>query len=291
MKSLIFAAAFAALCALQASAQPTITSIGSSATYLPPGLPNSGIAQGSIFVIFGSNMGPATLVQVQSYPVPTQLSGTSVTVTVGGTAVKALMVYTSAGQIAALLPSTTPLGTGTVTVTYNSQTSASIPLTVVASNFGIYTLSQDGTGPAVVTTPGFQVITLTSTAKPGDTLVLWGTGLGPYSGDETVAPAETGLNVNAAVYVGNQPASISYKGRSSSPGLDQINFTIPSGVTGCYVPIAVVVNGIVSNFGSLSISPTGATCSDPAGLPSTAIDDVVKNGSLKVGFIELQRVA
>jgi uncharacterized protein (TIGR03437 family) len=291
VKALILASALVVMCGLPILAQPTISSVVSSATYLPAGLPNSGIAQGSIFVIFGSNMGPATLAQVQAYPVPTELSGTSVTVTVGGMAVKALMVYTSAGQVAAILPSTTPTGTGTVTVTYNGQTSTSIPLTVVTSSFGMYTLSQDGTGPAVVTTPGYQAITLTAPAKPGDTLILWGTGLGPYSGDETQPPVETGLDVDASVYVGDVAATISYKGRSSSPGLDQINFAVPAGVTGCYVPIAVVVNGTVSNFGSISISTDGSTCSDPAGLPSSAINQVANNGHLKVGFIELQRVA
>lgn len=294
MKALILSAVFALLCTLQAAAQPTISSIGSSATYLPPGLPNSGIAQGSIFVIFGSNMGPAKLVE-SGYPLTTALSGTSVTVTIGGMASQALMIYTSAGQVAAVLPSTTTVGTGTVTVTYNSQTSATLPVSVVTSNFGMYTLSQDGSGPAVVTTTGYQPITLTSTAKPGDTVILWGTGLGPYSGNETEPPANpptgTALNVNASVYVGDMSATISYQGRSSSPGLDQINFTVPAGLSGCYVPVAVVVNGIVSNFGSMSISPTGTTCSDPAGLPSTAIDQVVNTGSLKVGFMEMQKVA
>jgi uncharacterized protein (TIGR03437 family) len=295
VKSIIVSAALAFVCALPSLAQPTIASFVGSATYLPPGLPNSGVAEGSIFDMFGSNMGPATPVLVSAYPLKTQLAGTSITITIGGTSTSALMIYTSAVQLVALLPSSTPVGTGTVTVTYNNQTSATLPVTVVKSNFGIYTLSQDGTGPAVLTTPGFQVVTLTATAKPGDTLILWGTGLGPYSGDETIPPANppsgTALDVGAKVYVGDLPATISYQGRSSSPGLDQINFAIPAGVAGCYVPIAVVVNGIVSNFGSMSISTDGSTCSDPAGLPSTAINDVVKNGHLKVGFIELQRVA
>lgn len=169
-------------------------------------------------------------------------------------------------------------------------------VTVVTSNFGAYTIGQNGTGPAVVTestsaAPFYRVMTLTAPAKPGDVVTLWGSGLGPYSGNETEPPSETGLNVNAAVYLGDQPATISCQGRSSSPGLDQINFTVPAGLSGCYAPIAVVVNGIVSNFTSMSVSPDGSTCSDPAGLPSTAINEVVSNGSLKVGFIELQKVA
>jgi hypothetical protein len=57
------------------------------------------------------------------------------------------------------------------------------------------------------------------------------------------------------------------------------------------VPIAVVVNGTVSNFGSISISSDGSTCSDPAGLPSSAINQVQNTGHLKVGFIELQKIA
>lgn len=291
MKSFILTGALAMACALQAGAQPAVVSIVSSASYLPPGLPNSGIAQGSIFVIFGSNMGPAALASVQAYPLTTSLAGTSVDFTVGGTVTHALMLYTSAGQLAGIIPSATPVGAGTVTVTYNNQTSAAAPLNVVANSFGMYTLSEDGSGPAVATTPGYKVITLTATAKPGDTLVLWGTGLGPYSGDETEPPTETPLKVNVSVYVGDQPATVSYAGRSSSPGLDQINFVVPAGLSGCYVPVAVVVNGTVSNFTSVSLSANGTTCSDPAGLPSSAINQVVANGSLKVGFIELQKVA
>jgi uncharacterized protein (TIGR03437 family) len=293
MRTCIFATVLIALGSIPVLAQPTIAAPGaeSSATYFPPGLPNSGIAQGSIFVMFGSGLGPTTLAQVQAYPLTATLAGTSVKITVNGTSTDALMIYTSAGQLAAILPSSTPVGTGTVTVTFNGQTSATAPITVVANNFGIYTLSQDGGGPAVITTPGYKVNTLTATAKPGDVLILWGTGLGPYSGDETNPPAETGLPVNVTVYVGDKSAKVSYKGRSSSPGLDQINFTVPAGLGGCYVPVAVVVNGTVSNFTSMSISADGSTCSDPAGLPSTAINGVVTNGHLKVGFIELQRIA
>lgn len=293
MKHLAIFAALIVLCCIRAAAQPSIAADGvfNSASYLPSGLPNSGIAQGSIFIIFGSNLGPATIAQAPSYPLSTQLAGTSVKVTVNGASTNALMVYTIAGQVAAILPSSTPVGTGTVTVTYNGQTSASAPITVVANNFGIFALNQGGSGPAVVTTPAYAAVTLTSPAKPGDVLVLWGTGLGAYSGDETNPPAQTDLPISVSVYVGNKPATVSYKGRSSSPGLDQINFTVPAGVSGCYVPVVAVVNGTPSNFTSTSVSAGGGTCSDPAGLPGSAINRVAAGGNLKVGFIELQRIA
>src|SRR5262249_10164477 len=102
---------------------PTIAANGvrNGASYSVPGLPNSSIAQGSIMVIFGDNLGPASLVQVASFPLPTSagLAGTSVSVTVGGTALSAIMLYTLKTQVAAVLPSNTPLGQGTLRITYN----------------------------------------------------------------------------------------------------------------------------------------------------------------------------
>ena len=43
-------------CASLAQAQPRITNVTNAASYAPAGLPGSGIAQGSIFVVFGSNL-------------------------------------------------------------------------------------------------------------------------------------------------------------------------------------------------------------------------------------------
>jgi hypothetical protein len=53
-----------------AIAQPVITSteVVNSASYLSQGLPGSGIAQGSIFTIFGSGLGPNTLLQAGPLP-------------------------------------------------------------------------------------------------------------------------------------------------------------------------------------------------------------------------------
>jgi uncharacterized protein (TIGR03437 family) len=63
----------------------------------------------------------------------TQLGGTAVRATVNGVAKDLILIYTSAKQVAAILPSDTPEGTGTITVTYNGQTSATAPIRVVRS--------------------------------------------------------------------------------------------------------------------------------------------------------------
>jgi uncharacterized protein (TIGR03437 family) len=290
-------AAFLFLCSIPTFAQqPTITAGGvvNAASFLPNGVPGAGIAQGAIFSITGTNLGSTPMTQA-SYPLTTNLAGTSVQVTVNGTPVDTLIISAVNTQVTALLPSTTPTGTGTVTVSYNGQASATAPIVVVPSAFGIYTVDQQGDGPATVTqSDGQTPVTLTAPATPGQALILTGTGLGAYNGDETNPPVGVDLSSTVTLWVGNQQAAVSYAGRSvANPqaGVDEIDFTVPAGVNGCYVPIAVVVNGIVSNFASTSVSPDGSTCSDPAGLPSTAINQVAAGGNLRVGFIELQRIA
>jgi hypothetical protein len=66
-----------------------------------------------------------------------------------------------------------------------------------------------------------------------------------------------------SVYVGTQKATVLYRGRSVFTGEDQINFVVPSGVTGCYVPVAVQIGNIVSNFVTMPIAPSGLPCPDP----------------------------
>ncbi|MBI4444033.1 MAG: hypothetical protein HY649_11760 [Acidobacteria bacterium] len=279
--------------------QPSIASDGirNGASYALSGLPNAGIAQGSIFIVFGQNMGPASLVQVSSFPLPTSqgLAGTSVKVTVGGTTVDAIMLYTLAGQVAAVLPSNTPLGSGTVTVTYNNQTSNSAPVTVVRNSFGTFTLNQAGSGPGVIqnynSAADAPFNTVTEAARPGQVVILWGTGLGPVSGNEAgqALPGDM-ANVNARVLVGGREAAVQYRGRSGCcVGIDQVNFVVPQGVEGCYVPVAIQIGNVVSNYASMAISSSGKVCSDPGGFTTSELDAARASGSFRLGSVSLSR--
>jgi hypothetical protein len=112
------------LASTSAAQSPTFTGIVNPASNIPPGLPNSGIAQGSILVVYGSNLGPATLVLPTTLPLPTTagLAGTSIFIAQRtGPSVAVPMIYTSAGQVAAVMPSNAPLGTDTLTLTYNGK--------------------------------------------------------------------------------------------------------------------------------------------------------------------------
>lgn len=294
MKSLVRVLGGLLLGMASAGAAPNLTGVFNAASWAYAGLPNGDIAQGSIFTVTGTGMGPATLVQAQSYPLPTSqgLSGTSVRVTVGGTAKDCIMIYTVATQVAAILPSSTPTGTGTLTVTYQGA-STSTSIRVTAASVGIFAINQQGSGPGVITDAGYSVRTMTGAAHSGDVLILWATGLGPITSDETLAPPQVDLKTGVQVFVGGQSATVSYGGRGSSAGLDQINFTVPAASpTGCYVPVEVKTsNGVVSNFVSIPIASQGNVCSDPTGFSTSDLAKLQNTGSLKTGAILLDRAA
>lgn len=291
MRLKLTCALFLAAGALQAQT-PAISAGGvfNTASYAPAGLPGAAIAQGSLFVIFGKNMGPVALA-VGSLPYTTSLSGTSISVTVNGTTTNPYVVYTSAGQVSALLPSNTPVGTGTITITYSGATSATQPITVAASSVGVFTVNQAGSGPGIITTANYVVNSLTSAATAGDANILWATGLGPVgpSGSEAAGTATlAALPTTFQVYVGGVAAKIYGAARSAYPGLDQIVFFVPSGVSGCHVPVVVQTGVTVSNFVTMAIG-TGGVCSDPVGtgLTSTQLTQLQKQGTVSQGYLNL----
>jgi uncharacterized protein (TIGR03437 family) len=301
------------LLAASGFAQPAITQIqnaASNAVSPSPGtasgdcqctlLPNAAIAQGSYFSLYGTGLGPSTAVGWNPYPLPTSLGGTSVSVTVGSTTVAAYPEFVNSTQINAVMPSTTPVGTGTITVTYSGQTSAAFPVTVAASSFGTFTVNEAGTGPGIVTNASYQILGPFLTAKPGDTVVLWGTGLGPapnISTEGTAAPPQTNLCATAAscpitVWVGGLQATVAYAGRSGFTAEDQVDFVIPPGIQGCYVQVAVQTgtgtNAVVGNFTSMAVDPTGPTCQDVDGINYADIAaTVASKGSANIGAISL----
>ncbi len=270
---------------------PTVGAVANAGSNVIAGLPNAPLAQGSMFVLFGANLGPATLQSASSYPLQTALGGTSINITVSGTTTQALMVYTSAGQVAAILPSRTPVGTGTLTVSFNGQTSAAFSIQVVQNNFGIFTLNSQGSGAAIVLDGSFQLITALKPATPNQTVAVWGTGLGPITGDETGPPAQTDMtNVAVEVYVGTAKATVVYRGRTSYPGIDQVNFTIPSGQLGCNVSVVVKIGSLVSNSTTIALANSNSTpCSDPNGLSATALEQLSSRGNIAIGNVVLSK--
>ena len=126
------------------------------------------------------------------------LSGTSINVTVSGTTVQCYMFYTSAGQVAAILPSNTPVGTGTITVSYNGTPSPTAPITVATSSFGIFTVNQQGSGTAVILDGNGNVSSIDFRVPTERNRGCRGTGLGFITGSDATTPPTgnlPGINV------------------------------------------------------------------------------------------------
>jgi uncharacterized protein (TIGR03437 family) len=278
-------------------AQPVVNTGGvlNAASYAITGLQNSDIAQGSMFVVFGQRLGPAALQQAQSFPLPTQLAGTSIRVTGGGVSADAIMIYTSAGQVAAILPSRIPPGEATITLTYNNQPSAPVRMRVGRSSLGIFTRNQAGSGPGIVqnyvSATDQPVNALTEVARPGQVMILWGTGLGPVDFDESRPPEVRNLDVDLDVLVAGKSARVLYKGRSPQfPGIDQINFEIPADTPeGCHVPLALRAGGVVSNFATISVASSGRVCSDAIGPSAADMEKLRSTGQLRTGGLVLSK--
>ena len=253
---------------------PSISRVTNNSSDIPSGFPNSGISQGALFKVVGSNLaddGDATLHDSQATGgLPTTLNKAQVTVTVGTTTVNVALYYATPNQIDGVMPSTMPAGPGTLTVTHNGAASTAFNITVVVAAPGITTynngttiVAQDFARP---TDPFGGLVTFQKSATPGGVITVWGSGFGATSDSDT---AYTGtphaVSATYSIYIGGvQVTNVGYAGRSQYPGVHIFVLTIPQTVpTGCYVPFAVVTGNIVSNVATLPIRAGGGACQDP----------------------------
>src|SRR5262249_46199245 len=88
---------------------PCVFSVYNAAGYISQELPGGGIAQGSMMAITGSRLGPSGFVIARNFPLSISLEDTSVEVISGSFRQNALVYYASDQQVAAILPSSTPL--------------------------------------------------------------------------------------------------------------------------------------------------------------------------------------
>lgn len=282
------------------SGGPTITGVVNNYSFIPTGFPNSGVAPGTLFLVSGSNLanppvGNLTLNSSASPGIPTTSAGASLSVQAGGKTFSPGIYYASPGQIAAVLPSSTPTGSATITVTFNNATSNTFSFQVVphALGFGTYSEGVIATNATTGALYGY-----TNSAKPGDTIVLWGSGLGADTADSDTVFTSSPHPVNTPlqIYVGGVAAKVLYGGSSGYPGVNQIDVTIPDNVTtGCYITVVAVTgsgsNITTSNFGRLAISPSGGECDDSilgvsGGTISTLSgQSTVRSGDVIVGQI------
>jgi uncharacterized protein (TIGR03437 family) len=254
-----------------------------------------GIAQGSMFSIYGTNLGPtvpSTGWTAYQFPIPDTVNNVIVNVTAGSTTLRAYLLFVRADQINAIMPSGTPLGTVQVTVSYNGVVSAAAPVTIVKTAVGINS-SAYGSGPGIIknyNSDSNQPYNTASTpAKPNQVEIIVGTGLGAISTPDNQSPPGGAPTTPVQVVIGGIQAGVTYSGRApGNAGQDQINFTVPSNVPlGCSVPLQVSAGGTWSNTVRIAISSDGSHCQDSfnplAGLSTTG-GKIGTLGLIRVNF-------
>lgn len=247
---------------------PAISQVLNNFGLVPAGFSNYGIAPGTLFIIKGTGLATvgsqAVLQSSSGSGLPLTLNGASVKVSVNGTITTPAFYYAIPTQLALVMPSNTPVGSGTITVTNNNQNSSAFPVQIVASAMGFdaYYGTGGGLGVATSATTG-ALYDYSNSIPPGTTVTMWGSGLGADPARDTqYNPAVFPINGLAHVYVGGVDAPIYYQGASGFPGVNQVDVTIPANAPkGCNVSVVgVTAAGVPTNFVTLPIG-TGA-CSD-----------------------------
>jgi uncharacterized protein (TIGR03437 family) len=218
-----------------------------------PEIPSNGLLDGASFLpkfspgmilsVFGSSLSPSA-VGASSVPLPVTMAGVAATVN----GVEAPLYYVSPTQLNIQVPWQTALGPATLTIDNNGQVSSQ-SFNVTAASPGIFTDQN-------------QNIVCGCTAAQGQTTTLYLAGTGAVtpaivtgSAPVTSTPlASLPAPASTTVKVGGVQVETSFIGIPYGlVGVTQINFQVPSGMTGRQ-PVVVGVNGVLSAQAYLNIT-------------------------------------
>jgi uncharacterized protein (TIGR03437 family) len=232
-------------------AAPTVTGVTNAASFAP-----GPVAPGEIVTLFGTAIGPATGVSFQvtsSGTIPLTLSDTQVFFDDH----PAALLYTSAGQISAIVPYEVAGHSATnVHVEYKGTASSPVPLRVTDSVPGIFTLGASGQG--AILNQDFSINSTKNGAEPGSVVSIYATGEGQtapggkdgaLSGDVLPLPAPL---LKVTVKIGGLDADVAYAGAAplEPAGVLQVNAKVPGGVPrGTSVPVTITVGSASSQAG------------------------------------------
>jgi uncharacterized protein (TIGR03437 family) len=192
------------------------------------------LAPGQFVSLFGSGFSSSSAT-ASSAPLPTTLAG--VQVRVNGRL--APLSYVGPDQINAILPYATTEPYARLQVVAGGRESNTVTLYTRASAPGVYTVPPGGAGLAVALHADYSLVSESSGARQGETVMLFLTGLGavsPATADGSAA-GSTPLSMvpeatRVAAYINGLAAPVTFAGLAPGfAGLYQINLRIPSNVS------------------------------------------------------------
>lgn len=184
-------------------------------------------------------------------------------------------------QFEAVLPMDLSPEEGKIILNYNENQKASQQVKIASSRFGLYGRKNSWQIAEVLNTSAEGAVKqngMTTPARPGDYLTLWGTGLG----------AE--IPKSLYVVIGGRQAKIVWAGKApADPGVDQINVYLNPNVKwkeGCFVPVRVRVNGEDSMMMSISLAREGA-CQHPYGFNLEELKQLDRGEDIQASSVKL----
>jgi uncharacterized protein (TIGR03437 family) len=232
---------------LPAPGPPVITSVLNAASFQP------GIEAGSWVMIQGTNLANIypgqtwTTADFAGNNLPTQLAGVSVAID----GKPAFVEYISPTQINVQAPADTATGTVNVVVTNNGA--ASPPATAQLQTVAPALFMTPAHNAIASVLPTYTPVTSTAPAKPGDMVVLWGTGFGPTTPPVPAGTIVTGAPVMSTPPVvtvgGVQVPVISSVLTTGTVGLYQITIQLPANVATGTPAVQASIGGLQTQSG------------------------------------------
>jgi len=232
-----------------APSAPSLTAFVNAASYAPgPAVP------GMIVALFGTGMGPSTITSAG-------LTGGFFDTKVADTrvlfdGVAAPMIYTSAGQVAAIVPYTLygRLST-TAQVEYLGVRSNSLVLRVDNALPGLFSANASGRGQGAILNQDNSANSVNNPATKTQAIVLYATGEGqttPAGIDGKIIGSDLKKSLlPVSVKVGGVDCTVEYAGSAPSlvSGVFQVNVRLNSAVPSGNVPVVLTVGNVSSQDG------------------------------------------
>jgi uncharacterized protein (TIGR03437 family) len=241
--------------------------VGNKPLFVSSGMVDGASAQpgavtpGKIVVLYGSRLGPVALAGASiggDGKLATDTGGTQVLFD----GVPAPILYTSSGQVAAVVPYAVDGKPGTQVQVRNgslASDSVAMPVTPVAPS--IFSVDLSGTGPAaVINEDGLTVNSSKAPAAKGSYVSIYATGEGQTSPGGIDGRIAGGGSLPKPVrdvqaWVDGKPAEVQYAGAAPGAvaGLFQVNVRIPLNTASGAVPIEIHV-GAASTQAGMTVS-------------------------------------
>ena len=214
------------------------------------------VTPGKVVVLYGERMGPDKVTfgaLAKDGRLAADAAGTQVTFN----DVPAPIIYTSAGQLSAIVPYALDGATGAqIRVKYGNNTSEPVAVPVVPAAPSIFSANYTGAGQGAIQNQNGSTNSAANPADKGSVVVIYATGEGqtlPSGVDGFVANANTLPRPKLAtkVYFAGKEAEVLYSGASpgSVAGLLQVNARVPADAPSGNVAVEVQVGTAKSTAG------------------------------------------